>query len=272
MVLVLIGLVVLSKCAQNGDFADLLSLWGDRASYLQLKGACMVCIMSQTPLISICKDNYSSSGKKSRWDVQEDEAAGVHDAMQENDEGEEEEELEEDEEIPLEDLPCEPVRENPRSKAVNPPSKAVNPTSKAVNPTSKAVNPSSEAVNPPSKAVNPASKAHSFASDRRPFHDDSRRSMTSLASSASLAATVIETPERLVNPIISKDGMLTPSPVSMNVVTKEVLLVVDSPLKVVKEEPRTSQEHADGQAPLPLFDREAALQELAMLEASLLRS
>ena len=240
-------------CAQNWEFADLLRFWGDKASCLQLKGAWFAIVPD--PLdIDHYKDSYNSGGKKSRWDVEEDEAAGANDAMQEIDEGEEEEELEDDEEIPLENLPSEPVDR---------PSKAVNPS-----PPSKAMNPPSKAVNPPSKAVNPPSNAHSMV----PFRDDSRRSMTSLASSASLAGTVIDTPERLVQPIIPKDGKLTPSPVSL--VMKEVLLVVDSPVKVVKEEPRMSQEHAKDQAGAPqaLFDREAALQELAMLEARMFRS
>ena len=93
-------------CAQNWEFADLLRFWGDKASCLQLKGAWFAIVPD--PLdIDHYKDSYNSGGKKSRWDVEEDEAAGANDAMQEIDEGEEEE-LEDDEEIPLENLPGSP--------------------------------------------------------------------------------------------------------------------------------------------------------------------
>ncbi|CAE7242533.1 unnamed protein product [Symbiodinium sp. CCMP2592] len=230
---------------KNPDFAILLSYWGD-------------------------EDKYPKGGKCTRWSckevearAEEDEAAGLHDAMQEGYEGEEEEDWENDEVV---EPPCveESHAEKPPSKPVQsdgekPPSEPMQ--SNAEKPPSEPVQ--SHAEKPPSKPMQ---------SHEKPgvIHTDSSRSIGSLASSASLATTVLETPDPKHKCFSEAgNGQITPSPPSLPVLVKEVLLVVDSPKKVIKQEP-VDKTLADVLAETDAFDREAALRELAKLEAELL--
>ena len=160
--------------------------------------------------------------------------------MQEGYEGEEEEDMEEDEVV---EPPC--AKE---SRAEKPPSEPVQ-----------------------SLAEKPASKPMQSREKPGFVHTDSSRSIGSLASSASLAATVLETPDPKQKCFAEGSGQITPSPPSMPVIVKEVLLVVDSPKKVIKQEP-VDKNLADVVAQANPFDREAALQELAKLEAELFLS
>ena len=94
--------------------------------------------------------------------------------------------------------------------------------------------------------------------------------------SVSIAPTII-TPSRSpgVFPGLAS-GAITPSPVSPPVITKEVLLIVDTPKKCVKAEPfedegfPPSDGIAEAPVPEPPVDKEAMMRELALLEAQLL--
>ena len=232
---------------------------------------------------------YGKGGKKTRWDNDVDELAGEGDAeYDEEEDAEEEEELEADAVIepdcsqPLpENVPAVSVSLVPASVSLVPASvslvpESVSPVPESVSPVPESVSPVPESVSPVPASVSPVPASVSPAL--------SKLEPLALRSSSSLAPTELETPDRerpaLADRMLPYDeGKLTPTPVSPppSVIVKEVVLVVDSPKKVVKAE-IPQDEASEGVAPVvaetsgSIPSKVEAMRELALLEAQLLNS
>ena len=238
----------------------------------------------------ISKELYPKGGKKTRWDKDVDELAGEGDA--EYDEGraedaEEEEEPEADaiveaeRPVPLH-VPAVPASVSPGADALDEPECPV-PLHVLAVPASVSIR--ADAIVEPGCPVPLQEHVPVVPSSVSHAPDLHKLGPLALRSSSSLAPTELETPDRerpaLADRMLPYDeGKLTPTPVSPppSIIVKEVVLVVDSPKKVVKAE--IPEDVSEGVAPVvaetservPIKSRAAAMRELAILEAELLNS
>ena len=265
------------------------------------------------------KDMYPKGAKKTRWDRDADELAGEGDADQEGwAEGcEEEEEKVEDEEVmpeQPEQLGDTPIPGPPKLKLPDHPVAAIVADSSIPAPSQQVA--ALVADSPIPNTVECKLSDHPVAAPvaDSPVPDTLEYKLSdhpvaalvadspipsqaqwqqqlmhsnSSTSVGSAAPTLIETPsprKAALALLPSNSVMWTPTPVSApprpKEVLKEVLLVVDSPLKLVKTEPSEDKEDSEAKHVAPhasgikgaQMDRAAAMRELALLEAQLLQS